>query len=509
MDSAWDKDAFLDALRVTTDAELEAIAAAPQRSPAWFAARQHRLTASNFGAAAGHHVASGARAAALRAMLWPEFAKLEGRAAENAQYGTLHEPVALARYVDDRRRRMARPWQLRVQETGLVVSREHGWLAASPDFLVWEPAGSHERDPAPPPTNEHHVRAPYLCSSSSGDGAVPGSADAGDDDDDGTTFVRGCGEIKCPATLELYSSWDKNARYGMPHYHYDQVQGQMKLLGVTWCDYVVFTPVATQVTRIAFNAEYWDRELFPALKLFYEKDYLPRLADKHAGRLRPGQIDREAAPLPLPWLTLTAPPAPAQVKKRPRKTQPAAARKFAPPTLGGYLVVEEEEEDEEQQQEKSEKKSDKAPALAPAAAPALAPAQSTQQQETPAAEPAPAPREPECARVEALAPAPLRATCGDDDGDDDPAPPLPKPVNRPARPGLTFAAWLERAREEDDGEPAAAPAVPVPVPTGASWFQRVRADEAQELDKPSVLDAPRVPDAETLAAAALLDLGGV
>jgi hypothetical protein len=51
--------------------------------------------------------------------------------------------------------------------------------------------------------------------------------------------------------------------------------------------------------------------------------------------------------------------------------------------------------------------------------------------------------------------------------------------------------------------------VPVPVPTGASWFQRVRADEAQELDKPSVLDAPRVPDAETLAAAALLDLGGV
>ncbi len=315
---AWDHDAFLRGLHVPDETAQATIAAIAQRTPQWHAERHGRLTASNFGAVAGHHV-SGARAAALKAMLWPEAAGLTGRAAQNAEYGTRHESVALDIYCADRRARMARPELLRVRETGLVVSMEHCWLAASPDFLVLEPPGPHERDPAPPPSNAFHLRAPYVCD-------IVAEPDDDDDDDDAVPVpmptsapdaeseivcedvvaVHGCGEIKCPATLELYSTQPKHARFGMPHYHYDQVQGQMKLLGVQWCDYVVYTPTRTQVTRVAFNAEYWDKELFPALRTFYFHEFLPRLRLRHAGALEYGEVDPR---LPsLDWLVAACAP---------------------------------------------------------------------------------------------------------------------------------------------------------------------------------------------------------
>lgn len=123
-------------------------------------------------------------------------------------------------------------------------------------------------------------------------------------------MAEGCGEIKCPATLQLYSESPKHARHGMPHYHYDQVQGQMKLLNVAWCDYVVYTPAYTQVTRIAFSATYWDTELFPALRAFYFHEFLPRLRLRHAGKLPRGEVDPLIAP--LPWLAELCTAAPVQ-----------------------------------------------------------------------------------------------------------------------------------------------------------------------------------------------------
>ena len=262
-----------------------------QGSPEWLQARYGRLTASNFGAAAGHHL-PGARTKLLQAMVWPETHVLEGRAAEFAAYGTANEPVARDVYVKDRQSRGVSC--VRVYETGLLVSEEFGWLGSSPDFIVEEYTAIHERKQSTvvPLANEHHARAPYIIEHPLGAAVFCAAADAVSGDvDPSLTLTRGCGEIKCPATHKLYSSSAKHAKYGFPDYYYDQIQGIMAINDWPWCDTVVYTPTRTEVIRFYANKVYWTTELLPALRSFYFDEFLPRLNMRISGRLTNGAID--------------------------------------------------------------------------------------------------------------------------------------------------------------------------------------------------------------------------
>ena len=61
------------------------------------------------------------------------------------------------------------------------------------------------------------------------------------------------------------------------HQYYDQVQGQLAVSGLEWCDFVVFTNVGINIERIKFNEQYWRQTLFPKLTEFYLNHALPYL----------------------------------------------------------------------------------------------------------------------------------------------------------------------------------------------------------------------------------------
>ena len=114
---------------------------------------------------------------------------------------------------------------LMVHLCGLVVNPTLPWLGASPDGLVLNPLE--------------------------------------------TSF--GILEIKCPYTYRLSTveeatdDWnffaiivDGKVTLKRTDRYYYQVQGQMALAGVKWCDFVIFTFKNHTVERISFDYDFWD-----------------------------------------------------------------------------------------------------------------------------------------------------------------------------------------------------------------------------------------------------------
>jgi hypothetical protein len=300
-------------------AARDAIASLPQGSAEWLAARRGRLTASNFGAAAGRHGPAG-RQALLKAMLWPEtHAALKGRAVQFAAHGTKNEPVARDVY-SAYRAHVAQNGLVTLWETGLLVSTEHGWLGASPDFVVQEavPVAVAEsmaaalKDPAVlrdmveaslVPDGWTTIATPagpgaFMSQAATGVMGPPPTGPKGDAGDaDTVVVVTGCGEIKCPAGAGKFPFYSANPAHaatgGFPHYYYDQIQGAMALNGWPWCDVVVHTGAATQVKRFPANPMYWHGVLLPALRQFYFGEFVPRLTARLRGHIRRGHTDPE------------------------------------------------------------------------------------------------------------------------------------------------------------------------------------------------------------------------
>lgn len=313
----FSREAFVASLQVTAE-QRAATAKEPQKGLRWKLSRCGRLTASRFGAAAGH-ASSVMQRDVMMSMLWPEYHELKGMGKVAAQYGTDNEALAQKVYLADRQvqAERARPGSgrvLRLTETGLLVSEEHGWLGASPDFIIEEFDGPHERDGLDdtlPPTNPHHLRAPYFIRTPHGPEALLDQAAAvlscSSPLNDGGVNPRkrtvvGCGEIKCPFTKRLYSADAKHAQYGFPRYYVDQIQGVMALNFWPWCDTVVFTPTITEVVRFYYDDHYWQHDLLPKLKHFYFDKFLPLLELRVKGVLRPGEITPPARPIHLPPL---------------------------------------------------------------------------------------------------------------------------------------------------------------------------------------------------------------
>ena len=93
------------------------------------------------------------------------------------------------------------------------------------------------------------------------------------------TSCRGCLEIKYPYSINKHVTIDLSPddiadKFGnqfllrrgadgnlhLPHYHvyYAQVQGEMAVMGVDWCDFVVYSNGGVVVDRILADVEYWD-----------------------------------------------------------------------------------------------------------------------------------------------------------------------------------------------------------------------------------------------------------
>lgn len=63
--------------------------------------------------------------------------------------------------------------------------------------------------------------------------------------------------------------------------HYAQMQGEMKITGKKWCDYIVYAKSSNRVyvERIPFNEEYWNETLWPGIVSFLDNYMEPLIAD--------------------------------------------------------------------------------------------------------------------------------------------------------------------------------------------------------------------------------------
>jgi hypothetical protein len=129
--------------------------------------------------------------------------------------------------------------KFRTSKTGLVVSSTYPYLAASPDLCI-----------------ECKCHGRGLC------------------------------EIKCPFKNRHLSPSDKTCKYlvnesgtcmlSRKHAYYFQMQAQMGVTGVRYCDFFVYTMSGYHLERIEYDPELWE-SMLERCTAFWKKYILPRL----------------------------------------------------------------------------------------------------------------------------------------------------------------------------------------------------------------------------------------
>jgi len=129
-----------------------------------------------------------------------------------------------------------------VRKCGLVVNPSLPWLGASPDGMV--------KDPAEQSFGLLEIKCPYTYRLS--------------------TVEEACADPNFFATIKNDVVTLKES-----HKHFYQIQGQMALSKISWCDFVIYTHRNFTVERIKFNEDYWN-DTEPKLTEFYFNYILPR-----------------------------------------------------------------------------------------------------------------------------------------------------------------------------------------------------------------------------------------
>ena len=200
-------------------------------STEWHDARRRRVTASKFGLVINRK--SAVSEAFINAFTNP--ATFQSHA---TNHGQKFECVAVSEYTQYMKRVGHACF---VSNCGLVVNPSWPWLGASPDRKVV------------------------------------------------TRDSRGLVEVKCPYSkrdqdlLEactdtgffLHANDQNQPRLKTTSNHYMQVQGQMAVAGLTWCDFVVYTNKSMLVERIQFDADLW-HQMVDKLTAFYFGHLLSR-----------------------------------------------------------------------------------------------------------------------------------------------------------------------------------------------------------------------------------------
>lgn len=237
---------FIQRLNVTQE-QVDIIERYEQKSPEWLNARKGLITASNFGSAIGvnRHTS---RRALLKDMVWG--AAFTGNAA--TRWGCDNESKACDVYVQTKQNEIENSRGLEraaddvithfnVVQKGLVINPARPWMGNSPDGIIELTYASGRTE---------------------------------------TALL----EIKCPFRKTFYDNT-------VPPHYMAQIQGTMGNLSLPWCDFVVWTPSETQITRVPFDPEYWSGLLLPNLADFYFNQYVPAAVNKENGLLEDGAIE--------------------------------------------------------------------------------------------------------------------------------------------------------------------------------------------------------------------------
>lgn len=214
----------------------------PQGTPLWDGYRKYRLTASNFGVASGHSVTFKTPSQLADEMAGIVKVEIPERNRELMNYGTRTEPMARKWYEKNR--------LTTVKEVGLAVWKENPALGCSTDGII-------------------------LTSQGNGTGLM---------ESDLLLEIKSVQKMYGP--VKMHMERIRNGFIPPPFYHdhmwtshYDQIQGNLAIMDKKACDYLVFCQPENSVFtyRVDFNKDYWENDLYPALKRFISDELEPRL----------------------------------------------------------------------------------------------------------------------------------------------------------------------------------------------------------------------------------------
>eukprot|EP00117_Sycon_ciliatum_P019190 scpid45373/ scgid17476/ PHD finger protein ING1; Protein INHIBITOR OF GROWTH 1 len=207
-------------------------------SKAWFEFRAGRITASKLKSAVRTDI-SQPSASLVRSVCYPEAHKFRSKA---TQWGCDHEQKAIDNYSEHA---SATHQKVEVLPSGFVIHPDYPYLGATPDSLVQCSCCGN---------GVVEVKCPYGCRDSS----LHDAADSG-------KFCL----VKSGGALHLKQD----------HMYYYQVQLQMLVCKVQYCDFVVWNEGQLFVERICADTDFI-REAVAGAKKFFQCAVLPELVGK-------------------------------------------------------------------------------------------------------------------------------------------------------------------------------------------------------------------------------------
>ena len=200
-------------------------------NPVWFNMRKNRLTSSNFGAVCKRK--SNMHDKFLKETLLKDLFNVPA-----IKYGLENETKAAKIY--EKNMKSLRNTIILMQ-CGTIINPLMQWLSTSPDKKVLD-----------------------------------------------SVFGPGIVEIKCPYTFRnlkpeeacrdpkfFCSLVDGKPTLKKDQNYYFQIQGQLDICGLPWCDFVVFFQKGLIIERILFDQEFWI-QMASKIKVFYHEHILPR-----------------------------------------------------------------------------------------------------------------------------------------------------------------------------------------------------------------------------------------
>ena len=210
-------------------------------NPQWYIERQKRLTSSSFGDVLKRRPKTPV-VRLVRTLLYPSF-----KGNTYTRYGTMEEQNAIDEYI---LRKAEDGVNAKVTSCGLMLHKQHNYLATSPDGIV------------------------------------------SNDGDEGLIEIKNVLKNKRISLNEAakQSSFCLSAKNGVlflkpTHNYYYQCQGALNICAKPWLDFVVRTtnPHQMFVQRIVRDQQLWKNFMFPKLKAFYMLALLPELSCPREG----------------------------------------------------------------------------------------------------------------------------------------------------------------------------------------------------------------------------------
>ena len=211
---------------------LEANTRTQSDSKVWYNARKLRITASIMKEVC-HRKSTTSCEAFIRAKLLP--AQITTTA---TCYGKQHEKDAISSYICYQK---SQGINVEVSKSGLVVDSVENWLAASPDGIVIDPTEKEHKKGC------LEVKCPYVCNM--------------------TTITDACRQVPAFCLVEQEGTMCLSES----HKYFYQIQTQMHVTRLQWCDFVVWCPKEVFVQRIWYNTIFTKEAVQTAKKFYFEK----------------------------------------------------------------------------------------------------------------------------------------------------------------------------------------------------------------------------------------------